>query len=403
MRARDPTKRYDDDNPAIAACLKRVEDDRKRGVSQNHDHLAALAAGLPTDKPADFERSCCALPEGLKRKPLRCVGIRNHMLAKQSRNPSKYMTLAEAVKGLDKAFLGGSDYADAAAVYECLSHHGYLNWGILDDHPNLAASGHRRGGPSATAPATALCATGARVPRQRVVVIGAGASGLAAARQLVMLGHEVTVLEARERTGGRVHTVTLSGPGGGVGSADLGAMVVTGTDGNPIVALAKMSRTPLHRIGKGCRIYGPDGQLVSEAVDTAVETEWNNMLDRYAPRRCMRRPCGDRAEIHASRRHVWAHVRVCIRRCKADAEKEPRPDVSLGGMIRKYVRTRQDWFGGLETNLAAAAARNGAGGDDGDGIGSRRQALLTEGETPISSRAQLTPLTPHPCSAREIV
>ena len=142
------------------------------------------------------------------------------------------------------------------------------------------------------------------------IILGAGASGLAAARQLVMLGHEVTVLEARERTGGRVHTVTLSGPGGGVGSADLGAMVVTGTDGNPIVALAKMSRTPLHRIGKGCRIYGPDGQLVSEAVDTAVETEWNNMLDRYAPRRCMRRPCGDRAEIHASRRHVWAHVRV---------------------------------------------------------------------------------------------
>ena len=77
--------------------------------------------------------------------------------------------------------------------------------------------------------------------------------------------------------------------------------------------------------------------------------------------------------------------------------------MSLGGMIRKYVRTRQDWFGGLETNLAAAAARNGAGGDDGDGIGSRRQALLTEGETPISSRAQLTPLTPYPCSAREIV
>ena len=69
-----------------------------------------------------------------------------------------------------------------------------------------------------------------------------------------MLGHHVTVLEARARTGGRVHTVSLRGPSGGTGSADLGAMVVTGTEGNPIVALAKMSRSRLHRIGKGCRI-----------------------------------------------------------------------------------------------------------------------------------------------------
>lgn len=40
-----------------------------------------------------------------------------------------------------------------------------------------------------------------------VIVLGAGASGLAAADRLVRAGLRVTLLEARDRTGGRVHTV----------------------------------------------------------------------------------------------------------------------------------------------------------------------------------------------------
>src|SRR5437868_8490782 len=43
------------------------------------------------------------------------------------------------------------------------------------------------------------------------IVIGAGVAGLAAARELTKRGFEVVVLEARDRIGGRVHTVRLPG------------------------------------------------------------------------------------------------------------------------------------------------------------------------------------------------
>lgn len=47
-------------------------------------------------------------------------------------------------------------------------------------------------------------------PAKKVLILGAGMAGLVAAYELTQLGHDVTVLEARTRPGGRVHT--LRGP-----------------------------------------------------------------------------------------------------------------------------------------------------------------------------------------------
>ena len=187
------------------------------------------------------------------------------MLGRAARAPARFLSLADAVKGLDASFQrlpsSGGDAADAAAVYECLTHHGYLNFGVLEDHPRLPSAKHL-----ASAKGMALPSSQAQ---KRVIVIGAGAAGLAAARQLRMLGHQVTLLEARNRTGGRVHTVSFRTPGG-VGSADLGAMVVTGTEGNPIATVLKQTRSRMHRIGKQCRIYGPDGCVAYQSFLQAL-------------------------------------------------------------------------------------------------------------------------------------
>ncbi|WP_414947310.1 FAD-dependent oxidoreductase, partial [Klebsiella pneumoniae] len=40
----------------------------------------------------------------------------------------------------------------------------------------------------------------------KTLVLGAGMAGLAAAQDLKKANHQVTVLEARDRVGGRIHT-----------------------------------------------------------------------------------------------------------------------------------------------------------------------------------------------------
>jgi polyamine oxidase len=101
---------------------------------------------------------------------------------------------------------------------------------------------------------------------QRVIVIGAGIAGLAAARRLADSGHTVTVLEARPRLGGRLHTVPIAGV-----PIDLGGAWIHGPDGNPMTELADAAgirRIPTYDAKSA--IYDVNGRALSAAEVAAT-------------------------------------------------------------------------------------------------------------------------------------
>ncbi len=82
-------------------------------------------------------------------------------------------------------------------------------------------------------------------PVERVVVVGAGIAGLTVANALTHAGAECVVLEARDRIGGRLHTVDLAGS-----PVDLGGSWIHMPAGNPMSAFAR-------QVGVSCRSADP--------------------------------------------------------------------------------------------------------------------------------------------------
>ncbi len=82
-------------------------------------------------------------------------------------------------------------------------------------------------------------------PVERVVVVGAGIAGLTVANALTHAGAECVVLEARDRIGGRLHTVDLAGS-----AVDLGGSWIHMPAGNPMSAFAR-------QVGVPCRSADP--------------------------------------------------------------------------------------------------------------------------------------------------
>jgi polyamine oxidase len=85
-----------------------------------------------------------------------------------------------------------------------------------------------------------------------VLIIGAGIAGLSAAQSLRLDGRSVTLLEARDRVGGRIHTQAV-----GPAIVDLGAAWVHGTRDNPAALLLQ---------AEGLGWLEDEGQALQDAV-----------------------------------------------------------------------------------------------------------------------------------------
>lgn len=104
---------------------------------------------------------------------------------------------------------------------------------------------------------------------QRVLVIGAGLAGLAASRELKQAGHQVVVLEARDRIGGRIWT-SNKWPDLPL---DLGATWIHGGTGNPITDLAnQLGASRLVTSYERTVIYNTNGQILSEAEEAQLDS-----------------------------------------------------------------------------------------------------------------------------------
>lgn len=108
-----------------------------------------------------------------------------------------------------------------------------------------------------------------------VVVIGAGISGLAAAKKLKQKGFTVIVLEAQEKVGGRLRTDRSLGV-----AFDEGASWIHGPNGNPITNLAAQSgANTLLTDDDNVSVFDTNGSAYTDSLLTSSENQFNNALN----------------------------------------------------------------------------------------------------------------------------
>ncbi|MEU4211042.1 NAD(P)/FAD-dependent oxidoreductase [Streptomyces sp. NPDC026206] len=184
-------------------------------------------------------------------------------------------------------------------------------------------------------------------------MIGAGTAGLYAARELRRGGHDVTVLEARDRIGGRLWTDEWEGR-----RIDLGASWIHGVKGNPVTELAEEAQAATVVLNTGTLDYGSRTGTVCYAADgrrlTRYETE-----EREADQEA----AGEELAGLATRVGVAESAAAGLRRVLDGSGLGP--DRARRVLEAHSRMTEDDWGAGIdEISLAGMAGGEGFEGDE---------------------------------------
>ncbi|KHJ43428.1 CW-type Zinc Finger [Trichuris suis] len=215
--------------------------------------------------PNDYGRALSCRPDAMDSQELEefpeyksdqtlYLSVRNLVIALWSINPKEWVTPEKCsqfliCRGLVRILL----VHETDRILRYLTVKGLVNFGILPSPPEFF-----------TRTASKLS----------VLIIGAGISGLTAARHLQNLGAEVMILESKGEIGGRIcdthHMGTVVGKGG---------QLITGIVNNPFAVMCVQAGLKYRPLSDACPLFCSDGNLVDAYADKKVEFHFNSLLD----------------------------------------------------------------------------------------------------------------------------
>ncbi len=114
--------------------------------------------------------------------------------------------------------------------------------------------------------------------KQKIIIIGAGISGLSAARLLHDAGYPVEIIEARHRIGGRIHSFRFTEDT----TLDAGASWIHGIEGNPLTEITKNLKIETRTFNAGTFdlvmnnndvIYNANGHIIKDSDKSQFEQD----------------------------------------------------------------------------------------------------------------------------------